>query len=45
MLSVTAHPNMLVSFDGDHYIQHDTVNLGMAVALDDGLVVPCNPWR
>ena len=35
-----AHPEMLVSFDGNRIIQRAHVNLGMAVALDNGLIVP-----
>ena len=35
-----AHPEMLVSFDGNQIIQRAHVNLGMAVALDGGLIVP-----
>lgn len=31
---------ILVSLDGDQIIQRAHVNLGMAVALDDGLIVP-----
>lgn len=34
------HPEMLVSFDGDQIIQRAHVNIGMAVALDAGLIVP-----
>lgn len=34
------HPEMLVSYDGNRIIQRAHVNLGMAVALDGGLVVP-----
>ncbi len=34
------HPEMLVSFDGDRIIQRAHVNLGVAVALDAGLIVP-----
>lgn len=34
------HPEMLVSLDGDRIIQRAHVNLGMAVALDAGLIVP-----
>ena len=34
------HPEMLVSFDGNQIIQRAHVNLGMAVALDNGLIVP-----
>lgn len=35
-----AHPEMLVSLDGNQIIQRAHVNLGMAVALDNGLIVP-----
>ena len=35
-----AHPEMLVSMDGNQIIQRAHVNLGMAVALDSGLIVP-----
>ena len=35
-----AHPEVLVSLDGDRIIQRAHVNLGMAVALDAGLIVP-----
>lgn len=35
-----AHPEILMSFDGDKIIQRAHVNLGMAVALDTGLIVP-----
>lgn len=28
------------SYEGDHLIQHGAVNIGMAVALEDGLTVP-----
>ena len=34
------HPEMLVSMDGNQIIQRAHVNLGMAVALDGGLIVP-----
>ena len=37
---LAAHPEMLVSFDGDRIIRRAHVNLGMAVALDTGLIVP-----
>ena len=37
---LAAHPEMLVSFDGDRIIRRAHVNLGMAVALDAGLIVP-----
>ena len=35
-----AHPEMLVSMDGNQIIQRAHVNLGMAVALDADLIVP-----
>lgn len=35
-----AHPEILVSYGEDQIIQHSHVNLGMAVALDGGLIVP-----
>jgi 2-oxoglutarate dehydrogenase E2 component (dihydrolipoamide succinyltransferase) len=31
------------SVDGDEIVHHDDVNLGIAVALDDGLIVPVIP--
>ena len=34
------HRNILVSWDGDRIIQRAHINLGMAVALDVGLIVP-----
>lgn len=34
------HPEFLVSYNHDQIIQHSQVNLGVAVALDDGLIVP-----
>lgn len=34
------NPHMLVSLDGDQVIKRAHVNLGMAVAVDDGLIVP-----
>ena len=34
------HPLLNSSFDGKQVVLHDEVNLGMAVALEDGLVVP-----
>ena len=35
-----AHPEVLVSYDNGQVIQRAHVNLGMAVALDAGLIVP-----
>ncbi len=34
------HPEMRVSFDGNRIIQRAHVNIGMAVALDAGLITP-----
>ena len=34
------HPEILVSLDGEQIIRRAHVNLGMAVALDAGLIVP-----
>ena len=34
------HPVLNASIDGDDLVHHDDVNLGIAVALDDGLIVP-----
>lgn len=32
--------HMLTSIDGDEIVYNDSVNIGMAVALDEGLIVP-----
>ena len=34
------HPILNASIDGDEIVHHDEVNLGIAVALDSGLIVP-----
>ena len=34
------HPRLNASIRGDEIVYHDDVNLGIAVALEDGLVVP-----
>jgi 2-oxoglutarate dehydrogenase dihydrolipoamide succinyltransferase (E2 component) len=34
------HPILNASIDGDELVYHDDVNLGIAVALDSGLIVP-----
>jgi 2-oxoglutarate dehydrogenase E2 component (dihydrolipoamide succinyltransferase) len=36
-------PILNASLDGDDVVFHDDVNLGIAVALDDGLIVPVIP--
>lgn len=38
--TLAAHPEMLVSWDNGQVIRRAHVNLGMAVALDAGLIVP-----
>ena len=38
--ALRANPHILVSIDGNQIIKRAHVNLGMAVALDDGLIVP-----
>ncbi len=39
--ALSRHKNLLVSMsEGDTIVQHHHVNLGMAVALDEGLIVP-----
>lgn len=37
---LSSHPEVLVAFDGDQIVQRAHVNIGMAVALDQGLIVP-----
>jgi pyruvate dehydrogenase E2 component (dihydrolipoamide acetyltransferase) len=39
-VALRAHPEMNASFGGDAIIRHAHVNVGIAVALDDGLIVP-----
>ena len=34
-------PEFNSSFDGKSQIQHDNVNMGIAVSIDNGLMVPC----
>ncbi len=34
------HPKLNASVEGNEIVHHDDVNLGIAVALDDGLIVP-----
>tara|TARA_B100001564_G_scaffold359991_1_gene384412 strand:+ start:4437 stop:5726 length:1290 start_codon:yes stop_codon:yes gene_type:complete len=34
-------PEFNSSFDGQFQIQHDNVNMGIAVSIDNGLMVPC----
>jgi pyruvate/2-oxoglutarate dehydrogenase complex dihydrolipoamide acyltransferase (E2) component len=34
------HPRLNASIDGEQIVYHDDVNLGIAVALEEGLIVP-----
>ena len=34
------HPVLNASVEGDEIVHHDDVNLGIAVALESGLIVP-----
>jgi pyruvate dehydrogenase E2 component (dihydrolipoamide acetyltransferase) len=39
-LALVRVPELNASYDGDAMVLHDAVNVGMAAAVDDGLVVP-----
>jgi pyruvate dehydrogenase E2 component (dihydrolipoamide acetyltransferase) len=39
-LALREHPGLNASFEPDAIVRHGEVNLGLAVALDDGLIVP-----
>jgi pyruvate dehydrogenase E2 component (dihydrolipoamide acetyltransferase) len=39
-LALRAHPGVNASFEADAIVRHGEVNLGIAVALPDGLIVP-----
>jgi pyruvate dehydrogenase E2 component (dihydrolipoamide acetyltransferase) len=38
--ALARHPQINVSLDGDYIVQHNEINIGLAVALPDGLMVP-----
>lgn len=38
--ALSRHKEMLVSLDGNEVVYNDDVHIGMAVALDEGLIVP-----
>lgn len=38
--ALSEHKEMLLSLDGDEIVYNQNVNLGIAVALDEGLIVP-----
>ena len=39
-LALVRVPELNASYDGDAMVLHDAINVGLATALDDGLVVP-----
>ncbi len=39
-LTLEDHPQVNASWDGDRILQHPRAHIGVAVALDDGLIVP-----
>ena len=39
-LALRLHPGVNASFEPDAIVRHGEVNIGIAVALDDGLIVP-----
>ncbi|QUH00728.1 pyruvate dehydrogenase complex dihydrolipoamide acetyltransferase [Saccharopolyspora erythraea] len=41
--ALKANPTLNVSFGGDKILQHKRINLGVAVAIESGLVVPVIP--
>jgi pyruvate/2-oxoglutarate dehydrogenase complex dihydrolipoamide acyltransferase (E2) component len=40
VVALGRHPILNASIEGDEIVHHEDVNLGIAVALDDGLIVP-----
>jgi 2-oxoglutarate dehydrogenase E2 component (dihydrolipoamide succinyltransferase) len=43
VLALAEHPILNASIDGEEIVYHDDVNLGIAVALEEGLIVPVIP--
>jgi pyruvate/2-oxoglutarate dehydrogenase complex dihydrolipoamide acyltransferase (E2) component len=43
VLALAEHPILNASVDGEEIVYHEDVNLGIAVALEDGLIVPVVP--
>jgi 2-oxoglutarate dehydrogenase E2 component (dihydrolipoamide succinyltransferase) len=43
VLALAEHPILNASIDGEEVVYHDDVNLGIAVALEEGLIVPVIP--
>jgi pyruvate dehydrogenase E2 component (dihydrolipoamide acetyltransferase) len=42
-VGLRAHPQMNASWGGDHIVRRARINIGCAVALEDGLIVPVVP--
>lgn len=38
--AIRQHPDVNVSWHGDHMMKHQHINMGIAVAIPDGLIVP-----
>ncbi|MED3963496.1 2-oxo acid dehydrogenase subunit E2 [Niallia taxi] len=38
--AISRHPQINVSIEGDEIVQHNEINIGLAVAVQDGLIVP-----
>jgi 2-oxoglutarate dehydrogenase dihydrolipoamide succinyltransferase (E2 component) len=43
VLALSEHPILNASIEGEEIVYHDDINLGIAVALEDGLIVPVIP--
>jgi 2-oxoglutarate dehydrogenase E2 component (dihydrolipoamide succinyltransferase) len=43
VLALAEHPILNASIEGEEIVYHDEVNLGIAVALEEGLIVPVIP--
>ncbi len=43
VLALAEHPILNASIEGDEIVYHDDINLGIAVALEEGLIVPVIP--
>jgi pyruvate dehydrogenase E2 component (dihydrolipoamide acetyltransferase) len=39
-VALKTHPQVNASWGGDHLVRHARINIGVAVALEDGLIVP-----
>ncbi len=45
IVAATRVPKVNAAFDGDAIVQYGSINLAVAVAIDDGLVTPGDPRR